>query len=432
MSTTFELRTSKKVGYATVQVRVQSSVLGINIRQSTTLKVPIQKWKLSRDSCAFRNYAKSDEAKEIFGKLADIESRINYQLITKGHISGLEVSRIIKNCIYKDITCPILLTDYYKSVIEEMKAGIRHTAKGTQFSKGSINAYIQTYHQLLYFQEESGTTFCFSDINISFYKNYTAFLERKNYSVNSVGKCISILKAILHYAEADGHIVNKAYKDKSFKAVSREIDSIYLTREEIDRIIALDLSGEKNKLLDMVRDIFIVGVFIAQRVSDYNGITSDSIKEMDIIETKDGNVEKKHVHVLEMIQKKTKSKVLVPISPVVMSILKKYNYNLPKLRDLQINIYIKQIARMARINEEIKICSIKGGQYIVEHKKKYKLVYSHTARRTGATLMYLAGIDIYDIMKITGHSNPDILKRYIRADQFDVTKKIITKYTYFQ
>lgn len=87
---------------------------------------------------------------------------------------------------------------------------------------------------------------------------------------------------------------------------------------------------------------------------------------------------------------------------------------------------------MARINEEIKICSIKGGQYIVEHKKKYKLVYSHTARRTGATLMYLAGIDIYDIMKITGHSNPDILKRYIRADQFDVTKKIITKYTYFQ
>mgnify|MGYP003304039321 FL=1 len=152
MSTTFELRTSKKVGYATVQVRVQSSVLGINIRQSTTLKVPIQKWKLSRDSCAFRNYAKSDEAKEIFGKLADIESRINYQLITKGHISGLEVSRIIKNCIYKDITCPILLTDYYKSVIEEMKAGIRHTAKGTLFSKGSIDAYIQTYHQLLYFQ----------------------------------------------------------------------------------------------------------------------------------------------------------------------------------------------------------------------------------------------------------------------------------------
>ena len=35
MSTTFELRTSKKVGYATVQVRVQSSILGVNIRIST-------------------------------------------------------------------------------------------------------------------------------------------------------------------------------------------------------------------------------------------------------------------------------------------------------------------------------------------------------------------------------------------------------------
>lgn len=28
--------------------------------------------------------------------------------------------------------------------------------------------------------------------------------------------------------------------------------------------------------------------------------------------------------------------------------------------------------------------------------EKYKLVMSHTARRTGATLMYLAGMDKYD------------------------------------
>ena len=114
-----------------------------------------------------------------------------------------------------------------------------------------------------------------------------------------------------------------------------------------------------------------------------------------------------------------------------MTILKKYNYNLPKLRDLQINIYIKQIARMAKIDQIVEVSCIRGGKFIVEHKKKYKLVYSHTARRTGATLMYLAGMDIYDIMKITGHSNPDVLKRYIKADQFDVTEKIVSKYNYF-
>ena len=312
-----------------------------------------------------------------------------------------------------------------------MKAGIRHTAKGTLFSQGTINAYIQTYHQFLYYQEDSGELFDFKDINIAFYKNYISYLERKNYSVNTVGKCISILKVILHYAEFDGHLVNKAYKEKAFKAVNRETDSIYLTREEIESIIALDLSNKEHKMLDMVRDVFIVGVFTAQRVSDYNGITSNSIRKINIKETKEGITETRQVYVLDLIQQKTKAKVLIPISSTVMSILKKYDYNLPKLKDLQINIYIKQIARMAKINQPIKISSIRGGKFIVEHKKKYELVYSHTARRTGATLMYLAGIDIYDIMKITGHSNPDILKRYIKADQFDITKKIITKYSYF-
>ena len=56
---------------------------------------------------------------------------------------------------------------------------------------------------------------------------------------------------------------------------------------------------------------------------------------------------------------------------------------------------------------------------------------SHTARRTGATLMYLAGIDAYDIIKITGHKDIDILKKYIKADQLDVVQKLTDKYDYF-
>ena len=45
--------------------------------------------------------------------------------------------------------------------------------------------------------------------------------------------------------------------------------------------------------------------------------------------------------------------------------------------------------------------------------------------------MYLAGMDIYDIMKITGHSTPVMLKKYIKADQLEVVEKITEKYDYF-
>ena len=45
--------------------------------------------------------------------------------------------------------------------------------------------------------------------------------------------------------------------------------------------------------------------------------------------------------------------------------------------------------------------------------------------------MYLAGMDIYDIMKITGHSTPVMLKKYIKANQREVVEKITDKYDYF-
>ena len=46
--------------------------------------------------------------------------------------------------------------------------------------------------------------------------------------------------------------------------------------------------------------------------------------------------------------------------------------------------------------------------------------------------MYLAGMDVYDIMKITGHSSPDMLKKYIKANSLDVADKIVSKYDYFK
>ena len=77
-------------------------------------------------------------------------------------------------------------------------------------------------------------------------------------------------------------------------------------------------------------------------------------------------------------------------------------------------------------------CDAKGGKQKMEKIEKYKLVHTHTARRTGATLMYLAGIDIYDIMKVTGHTTPKMLKKYIRAESLEVVEKLTDKYEYFR
>ena len=68
----------------------------------------------------------------------------------------------------------------------------------------------------------------------------------------------------------------------------------------------------------------------------------------------------------------------------------------------------------------------------IKYFKKYELIGTHTARRTGATLMYLAGIPIYDIMRVTGHKSVNTLEKYIRADKLEVAQKLRHSYEYFK
>ena len=93
---------------------------------------------------------------------------------------------------------------------------------------------------------------------------------------------------------------------------------------------------------------------------------------------------------------------------------------------------MKKIAEWAGLVEPIKIEYIEGGKRQSVTKRKCELVHTHTARRTGATLMYLSGMDFYDIMKITGHATVQNLKKYIKADEIEVLEKLVDKYDYFK
>ena len=242
-------------------------------------------------------------------------------------------------------------------------------------------------------------------------------------------------------AQSEGLHSNSKYQDKRFKGTRVEVDSIYLTKEDLKKMMAVDLS-KRTYGFDLARDIFMVGVWTAQRVSDYNNIRPEDIEvytKRSIVDVPDPEnpgktiekIEKKEIRVINIRQKKTGTKVAIPCSSELLRILQKYNFDIPKLSDQNINDNIKEIAKLAGLTEIIKTESTKGGKKTIEEHQKWELVHSHTARRTGATLMYLAGMDIYDIMKITGHSTPIMLKKYIKADELEVVDKITDKYDYF-
>lgn len=344
------------------------------------------------------------------------------------------------------------LTKFIDQYIQDVKDGTRTTlAHGRTFVKGSRFSLANSLGHFKDFMKDTGVEYDFQDVDLDCYTKYKAWLmaqdiskdqdeetgddgkkakkakhEPVHYADNTIGGFIKKLKCVLRAAESRGYPVNPAYKSTEFKAQSSiDVDTIYLTREEVERFEKVDLTQkEDGKNLELARDIFLVGVWTAQRVSDYNNLKPENIKEVDNNGTP--------MTYISIHQQKTGRFVEIPCNAKVRAILNKYPKGLPHLSDQKINKYIKDIGKMAKIDDVIEVKGSRGGQVIKEYYKKYQLICTHTARRTGATLMYLDGIAIYDIMKVTGHKSVTTLEKYIRADKLEVAQKLVLKYDYFK
>ena len=229
---------------------------------------------------------------------------------------------------------------------------------------------------------------------------------------NSVGKHISTLKIILNAAKDAGINTNLQYKSSKFATLIEDIEKIYLTENELERIYALDLSGTKS--LERVRDVFLIACYTCLRFEDFTHIKPEHVYTND-----KGTF-------LKINTSKTGELVVLPMHWIVSAILEKYNFNLPRsISNQKMNDYVKIIGEKAEIKELVSITKFEGGLKVTKTSPKYKLISSHTARRSGATNMYLAGIPAISIMKITGHRTEQAFMRYIQMSQEDNANKLI-------
>ena len=455
MAVYFSIKKDAKSGLTPVFIRARERKLNVDIRVFTPFKVDARKWNGAHSSSnALSRFRNTEYGKFVYSVLDPINSIIETEFAKGRPLTTAQVKNIIADIVYSEHrgreenrlsiykeNSKTTLNRYISGYITDTESGQRQTEKGTVYAKSTIKSIKQALNQFESFQKETGRTYDFNDIDLTFYQSYTAWLRQKNYAINSIGKCIKQLKVIMHASEMEGFHNNSLWRDRRFKGTRVEADNIYLTKADLMAIQNADLSGLSPGHI-VARDIFMVGVWTAQRVSDYNNIKKEDIHTMVVRTISDEpdpinpgsiieKVTSREITVINIRQKKTGSKVVIPCSSDLKNILKKYDYNMPHLGDNVINRYIKDIAKAAGLTEKIDIVKTNGGVWKRVALEKYKLIHTHTARRTGATLMYLAGMDIYDIIKITGHSSPNMLRKYIKADSLEVVKKITEKYKYF-
>lgn len=321
------------------------------------------------------------------------------------------LEKIIRKVDTKAVNPIISFFEFADDYIEKRENQSKQI-ESVKLSPITVRSYKQTVNRLKDFSKEVKYNLDFESIDLKFYYAFVKYLEDHNYSINTIGKHIKNLTTILNKATEEGVNTNLKYKRSEFKVLTEETISIYLTEKEIDSLYKVDLS--KTKDWELARDIFLIGYYTGQRVSDYNGIKKEQIKTFNGRE------------VLEFKQQKTNKLIYVPIHDRIKKIMdKRYNgFPPPKLNTPDINEYIKEAGRKAEIDEQISIRKKLNGELKEETVPKYSLIVSHTARRSFCTNAYLSKMPTIDIMSISGHSTEREFYKYIKVTPQERAVKI--------
>lgn len=254
-------------------------------------------------------------------------------------------------------------------------------------------------------------TIYFDDFNRNFYNDFVSYLNDNKYSKNYTGTVIQKIKTVLGYALDEGKHTNLEFKKSYFSKISEVINYPYLDLKELDEIEKLKLP---DKEMDIARDIFLVECYTGLRIGDLLSFINNP---------NFANVEGKKF--IQLKQSKTSKPVYIPLKSNVLTIMKKYDGNLPNyLHQNIINKHLKSICKRAKITDKYQYSRTEGGEEILHAKPKYMLISNHTARRSFCTNAFIEGIPVHDIMAISGHKTERIFLDYIKVDLLENASRI--------
>ena len=264
--------------------------------------------------------------------------------------------------------------------------------------KRTSQKYITLKNHLLAFRAKTNFNIKFENIDIKFYDKFVLFcMKELNLLNNSTGKYITTLKTFLNWATEREYNSNLKYK--KFKVFKEDADIVYLEYEELMKLFEFDLS--KNKRLEKVRDAFCLCCFSGMRFSDVRQLTPENIKGDFII--------------LKIY--KTKETLRIPLNSFAKYIIEKYIDEpgfLNVISNQKSNDYLKELCELAEINQPVTLTKFRGNQRIEITEPKYRLISTHTARRTFVTLSLEQGMRPEIVMQITGHKTYQSFKKYIK------------------
>lgn len=286
-------------------------------------------------------------------------------------------------------------TDILSIIIDERSKGLVLN-DGKRFKPETIKAYTHTKSVLDKYMQDYKKVLEMHSFTMADYHQIKIYLtNEKQLSLNSVGKHLKHLKMFIKDAKRRGWHNNMVFADEEFQVPDEETTDIYLTLEELNTISQLPLDDR----MEIARDWLLVLCFTALRIGD-----ALSLEEKNIT----GNT-------ITIATSKTDEGVVIPIHPILRTVLDHNGGWPPKMAHQEFNDVVKRVALKAGITRKVLYKYTKGGVRKDIFYEAWEMVSGHSGRRSFITNALLSGMPDDLVMSIAGIRDRRTLKRYMKA-----------------
>lgn len=260
----------------------------------------------------------------------------------------------------------------------------------------------------------------FEDFNNDFPMIFTKWCYARQHSQNYLSKAFKVIRQFLKSADENGLDTGTVWKTRKYMVKETTPDKISLSFEDVEKLYNVSLPTH----LIPTREVFVFACLTGLRFSDVTRVNKTHIID---IKGKDKEI----VKAVKIDTMKTGERVIVPLHRIALEILERNEGSLPKANCNQVfNRYIKDVAEMAGFTENVSQRINVGGKQKIDVQPKFKLIASHTARRTFATYAYITlSMPASLIMKITGHKTEREFFKYIRISQEKAALEMVKYFT---
>ena len=304
--------------------------------------------------------------------IENVRSKIN-DVLVRARLAGIGLNKEVFFTIYRQPNNARSFIDFAK---HRLKQNRRALACNTWRQHKSILKKIEDYRPELQFFE----------ITPEFLKLYTAYLRRIGNGDATIWKNMAVLRGYILAAVRAGFIINNPFDAFRVKRASPNI--IYLTEDELKRLVDLFRRNELEEKEQNVLRFFLFMVFTSLHIGDARAVKIEHIRHDE----------------LHYVRQKTRVKVSVPLSEPAQKLIHYYKGNrksgllilgLPS--DQQINRTLKTICNRVEISKQVS---------------------AKAARHTFATLYYKKNKgDLATLSNILGHSSLAMTMVYAHINQ---------------